>query len=189
MIPLHDKNRICPKCVCCHINTTRHARHFPHPVCGYHEPWSKLILMEARWCDPGCVPSHGAHPCGSASVPGAIATLNSGVGIPQGGHPGIKREMPMIVLIKIITKCWYSLIVQNTLFFLYRNLTFAQVYMRILFLKSNSQSTNINLKWNVVIKNKIKIQTWNIKLQLCVFKVGVTIIERKKEKRQLYTKW
>lgn len=136
MIPLHDKNRICPKCVC-HINTTRHARHFP----VRHEHRHKLVLMEARWNDPGCVPSHGAHPCGSASVPRPIS---SAVGNPQGGRPPYQETdaNDWFVLIKIITKCWYSLIVQNiVLLFFYRNLTFAQVYMRIQFLKS--QSTNM----------------------------------------------
>lgn len=94
-------------CVC-HFNTTRHAQHFPVRHVHRH----KLVLMEARWNDPGCVPSHGAHPCGSASVPGPVS---SAVGNPQGGPPPYRETdaSDWFVLIKIITKCWYSLIVQN----------------------------------------------------------------------------
>lgn len=150
MIPLHDKNRISPKCVFVTLpgmlcTSTILCAPIMNPGTN-SSSWRPCDVILNVFHHMGLV--HAEDP---SSVPGAIASQNSGVGIPQGGHPRIKRERPMIVLIKIITKCWYSLIVQNTLLFFIEILHLHKFTWGLFFLKSNSQSTNINLKWNVAI--------------------------------------
>lgn len=147
----------------------------PHPVCVCvcHERWHKRVLMEARWNDP----SHGAHPWGSASS--------------RHDHPSPHRDRDAndwFVLIKIITKCWYSLIVQNTLLLLLFFIEILHLHKftcGFCFWNHKVQTCDIKLKCDYREKiNKKYRQNINISYR-CVYSCCDHHREREREKKHL----